>query len=101
MAHTTTVLRPEGGTETILIADDDEKLRRLFGVVLPQYEYQPIFAAIGEEAAIRKNKVDSVLMDMITLKKSGLEASTEIKKISPDIRIIFLSGYQSRCRQAC
>ena len=97
IAHPSAVSRPEGGTETILIAEDDEKLRKLFGVVLTQYGFQAIFAANGEEAAIKfkenEDRVDLVLMDMIMPKKSGMEAYTEIKKIRQDIKIIFLSGY--------
>lgn len=89
--------QPVGGTETVLIAEDDDKLRKLFGVVLTQYGYNAIYAENGEAAVSKfmenKDKVDLVLMDMIMPRKSGMEAYSEIRKIRPDMKIIFLSGY--------
>ena len=88
---------PEGGTETILVAEDDERLRSLSEIVLTQANYKVILAQNGEEAIEKfianKDSIDLVLLDMIMPKKSGTEVYEEIKSIKLDIKVIFLSGY--------
>ena len=87
----------KGGTETILVAEDDAALRKLARIVLESFGYTVITAEDGEDA-IRKysenrEKIHLVILDMLMPKKSGKEASEEIRKISPDIRTLFMSGY--------
>ena len=86
-----------GGTETILIAEDDPDVRRLMRSVLKEYGYRVVEAADGNEA-IRKFRetapsVDLVILDVIMPKKNGREAYDEIVGIAPGIRALFISGY--------
>jgi two-component system cell cycle sensor histidine kinase/response regulator CckA len=85
------------GTETILVAEDDEKLRKLSDIILKQQGYKVILAQNGEEAIKlfieNKDGINLVLLDMIMPKKSGREVYDEIKKVKPDIKVIYLSGY--------
>jgi PAS domain S-box-containing protein len=87
----------QGGTETILIAEDDAALRKLSRIVLESFGYSVITAADGEEAITRykehREKIQLLILDMIMPKKSGKEAYEEIRKLSPDIRVLFASGY--------
>ena len=82
----------------ILIADDHalfrEGLRALLGS-LPDLEVVGE-AADGVEviAAAWKLKPDVILMDIAMPKLGGLEATLEIKKMNPDIKILFLSHYE-------
>jgi CheY-like chemotaxis protein len=85
------------GTETILLAEDDESVRLLERTLLDEFGYKVIVAIDGEDAVKKftenKEKIQLLLFDLIMPKKSGKEAYDEIKKIRPDIKTIFLSGY--------
>jgi PAS domain S-box-containing protein len=87
------------GDETILVAEDDSALRKLFSTVLQTYGYKVILADNGEDAIEKfidnKNKIQLVMLDMIMPKKSGKEAYDEIIKLSPDMKILFSSGYSA------
>lgn len=86
-----------GGTETILVAEDDDSMRKLTRTVLEAFGYTVITAEDGEDAITKytenRGKIKLVILDMIMPKKSGKEACGEIKRLSPDSRILFLSGY--------
>ena len=88
---------PTGGIETLLVAEDDEKLRKLSDIILTQSGYNVILAEDGEEAIRRfiehKDRIQLVILDIIMPKKSGKEAFDEIKRIKPDMKILFSSGY--------
>jgi polar amino acid transport system substrate-binding protein len=89
--------RYKHGTETILAAEDDERLRKLYETVLTHCGYKVILAEDGADA-IRKfidngERVQLVLLDMIMPKKSGKEAYDQIVKIRPEMKVIFLSGH--------
>lgn len=88
---------PKGGTETILVAEDDEPLRRLIKDVFEKFGYIVIAAVDGEDAVNKftenKEKVRLVILDVIMPNKTGKEAYEAIKKISPGIKTIFVSGY--------
>jgi PAS domain S-box-containing protein len=87
----------KGGTETILVAEDDLSLRKLARIVLESFGYSTIMAENGEDAVARfvenRDKIKLVILDLVMPKKSGKEAYQEIKKMSPGIRAFFVSGY--------
>ncbi|MBI5076419.1 MAG: response regulator [Nitrospirae bacterium] len=86
-----------GGTETILVAEDEESLRKLNHSVLTQYGYTVIDAVDGVDAVNRfkehKDSIQLLLFDLIMPKMNGSEAFDKIRKINPDIKVIFASGY--------
>ncbi len=88
---------PERGTETILLAEDDESLRKLTVSVLQIFGYEVIVAVDGEDAVKKyienKDRIQLLLFDIVMPRKTGKEAYDEIKGIKPDIRVLFLSGY--------
>ena len=88
---------PSGGTETILVTEDDDKLRKLSEIVLKQYGYEVIPARDGEEAIEKfienRDRIHLVLLDVIMPKKSGKEAYDAIRRVKRDMKVIFLSGY--------
>ncbi len=94
---------PAGGTETILVAEDDHAVRELTRSVLEKFGYTVIQAADGEDAIRRfmENKEDIrlLLLDVIMPKKNGKEVYKNIKNINPDIKAIFLSGYSANLIQ--
>ena len=85
------------GKETILVAEDDPNVRNLTRFFLEKYGYSIIEAINGEDAVekFRQNEdlIDLLLFDVIMPKLNGKAAYDEIKKIKPDIKAIFISGY--------
>lgn len=88
---------PVGGTETILLAEDNDAVRDLTISILTEFGYTVITAVDGEDAVnkYRENaeSIQMLLFDLIMPGKSGKEAYDEIRKITPDIKILFASGY--------
>ncbi len=93
----------EGGTETILVAEDDETVRALTSSILEQFGYTVIRAEDGEEAVNKfmadRDKVRLLLLDVIMPKKNGKEVYDKIRIFKPDIKALFLSGYTAEIIQ--
>ncbi len=95
----TEVISPalEGGSETILVAEDDEQVRALTVEILNDAGYVVIEAIDGVDAIEKfgehSDTVELLLLDVVMPKMNGKETYDEIKQIKPDIRVIFMSGY--------
>ena len=89
--------KPVKGTETILLAEDDEVVRNMAFSVLCTFGYEVIVAVDGEDAVQKfrenKDRIKLLLFDMIMPKKNGNDAFDEIREIEPDMKVIFSSGY--------
>jgi signal transduction histidine kinase len=94
---TTKLSAPSGGTETILLVEDDLAVRDLMEKILLDYGYQLILAEDGRDAVVKftenMDKIKLVLMDVIMPKKNGKEAADEIRRLMPGIQVLFSSGY--------
>src|SRR5208282_5379865 len=88
---------PQGKGETILIAEDDAAVRRMLRITLEEYGYEVVEAVNGEEAVrnfeANIDKVSLIILDVIMPLKNGRDAYDNIKKLNPDIKAIFMSGY--------
>lgn len=88
---------PARGTETILLAEDNEAVRKLSYTVLNQFGYTVIEAVDGRDALKKfsenKDAIQLLLFDLIMPKMNGKDAYDEIKKIKSDVKVIFVSGY--------
>jgi CheY-like chemotaxis protein len=88
---------PKGGTETILVVEDNEEVRTLTKHVLEGFGYKVIEAEDGEDGinrfAAQRDEIQLVIIDVIMPKMSGKDAMDEIKKIQPDMKVLFTSGY--------
>lgn len=88
---------PVGGSETILLAEDDESVRSMVTKILASSGYEVLLAANGEEAVAtftaHQDRIDLVLLDMIMPKKNGMEAYHDIQRLQPKTKVIFSSGY--------
>jgi PAS domain S-box-containing protein len=88
------------GTETILLVEDEENLRKLVGVWLKAAGYQVFEAANGSEAlklwSDRIGQLDLLVTDMVMPGgMNGLELAEEFKKLKPQLPVIILSGYSN------
>jgi signal transduction histidine kinase len=88
---------PTGGSETILLAEDDADTRGTMSEVLQLSGYTVIEAGDGEEAvrAFTENssRIDLVFLDVRMPRRNGREVYEEIKKVSPATSVLFMSGY--------
>ncbi len=88
-----------GGTETILIAEDEEEVLAIAARILRRAGYTVLEASDGIEAIelINKNP-DSIalaLLDVVMPEKSGQDVYAVIQETAPNIRILFTSGYSA------
>ncbi len=85
------------GTETILLVEDNNKVREIARLILVGTGYQVIEAGNGREAVEKfKAAGDSialVLMDVVMPDMGGQEAATQMYQHRPDVKIVFTSGY--------
>jgi two-component system, cell cycle sensor histidine kinase and response regulator CckA len=87
----------QGGTETILLAEDHEGLREIAVEILTRLGYRVVAVADGEEA-IREfrghgNRIDLALLDVMLPRMSGLEIYQRLSVEQPDLPVIFATGY--------
>ncbi len=80
----------------ILICDDEEGVRESLNLILEDM-YNLDFASSGDEAIqkAKNQKYDGVLLDIKMPAKDGLETLEELRQISPDVKVIIVTGYQS------
>jgi PAS domain S-box-containing protein len=85
------------GTETVIVAEDDSQVRELIKEVLEGFGYKVMEAADGEDALKvfneNKDRIQLLILDVVMPKKNGKEVYDEIRKVRPDIKAIFTSGY--------
>jgi two-component system, cell cycle sensor histidine kinase and response regulator CckA len=86
-----------GGTETILVAEDDELVRRLALSALKRAGYTVLTACDGEEAFAAFSKhadqIDLALIDVVMPKLGGHAVFERVREQAPSIRVLFCSGY--------
>ncbi|MGC8654280.1 MAG: hybrid sensor histidine kinase/response regulator [Candidatus Kryptoniota bacterium] len=86
-----------GGSETLLIVEDEEALQEFVKTVLEDNGYKVILAGNGKEAieTYRKNQEDIalILTDVGLPEMSGTELLLEIKRLNPFAKVIVASGY--------
>lgn len=89
----------QGGTETVLLVEDDEVVRTMVRVVLEDAGYDVIEAIDGEEALERfqdnRERVQIVITDVVMPKKSGKEVYDAIKAVRPGVKALFMSGHET------
>jgi len=89
----------QGGTETILLAEDDESVRLLTSKVLTKFGYKVITATDGEDAIDKfrdhKDSIKLLLLDVVMPGRNGKDTLDEIRKIRPEMPGVFMSSYNS------
>lgn len=88
-----------GGTETVLVAEDDRDVRQFVKTLLEEFGYSVLLAEDGEEALRlykqRGDEVDLLLLDEVMPRRNGSEVLAEISRTTRDRPppTIFVSGY--------
>ncbi|MBE0568587.1 MAG: PAS domain S-box protein [Deltaproteobacteria bacterium] len=88
-----------GGSETILLAEDDESIGRLAERILSSYGYRVLVASNGEEAVDlfhrHEEEIAMAVLDVVMPKKGGKQAYNEMAKTNPGLKVLFMSGYSA------
>jgi PAS domain S-box-containing protein len=86
-----------GGSETVLLVEDEESVRQLVRETLEAKGYKVLEADHGA-AALRiasdhHGPIDMLITDVVMPGMSGRELSEQLSASDPDIKILYLSGY--------
>jgi PAS domain S-box-containing protein len=88
-----------GGSETILLADDENVVGRLAQTILERKGYRVLMANDGVEAVDiyrrQRDAIALVVLDLAMPRLSGPETLRELRKINPKVAVLVSSGYSS------
>ena len=88
--------RPDWGTGTILLVEDEDMVRTVAQRALERQGYSVETACDGEEALalLAAGKAyDLIVSDVVMPNMDGPAMARELRKTRPDMRIVFMSGY--------
>ncbi len=89
-----------GGTETVLVVDDEEIIRNLGRTVLQQSGYTVLTAKDGKEALniwkSKQDRIDLIILDLSMPHLAGHEVLKQLHENSPDLKVIVSSGYSQK-----
>jgi PAS domain S-box-containing protein len=88
----------DGGSETILLVEDDHALREVTGLCLRGFGYTILEAANGPEALKQweehAGEISLLITDMVMPEQmNGLELATKLKEAKPGLPVIICTGY--------
>jgi two-component system cell cycle sensor histidine kinase/response regulator CckA len=86
-----------GGGETILVAEDEEDVRRLTVRILERQGYRVLEASCGNDALVLsmecKEPIHMVLTDVVMPGMSGRQLADQLKHLHPKMKVLYMSGY--------
>ena len=87
-----------GGTETILLVEDQDEVREFLQSVLTEYGYNVLEASAGEQALemCEGRTIDLVLTDVVMPKMSGSDMAARVLVRQPLAKVLFMSGYSDQ-----
>jgi two-component system, cell cycle sensor histidine kinase and response regulator CckA len=93
-----------GGTETILVAEDDALLSELARMALTELGYKILLARDGREAvalfAAHRAQIDLVMLDVVMPHMSGVQVYKHLRNLGSTVPVLFMTGYSAKMTQA-
>ncbi|TET94512.1 MAG: PAS domain S-box protein [Desulfobacteraceae bacterium] len=87
----------KGGSETILLVDDEEAIRELGEDIFTRFGYTVLMASDGESAleiySEKKEEINLVILDIIMPGIGGRRCLEKLLKMNPRVKVIIASGY--------
>ena len=88
---------PSKGLGTILVAEDEDGVRRIVRTVLQAHGYTVIEASSGNEAVLtatqHRGPIDLLLTDVVMPDLGGRALADRVRAQRPQIRVLYMSGY--------
>jgi CheY-like chemotaxis protein len=85
------------GTELILLAEDEEMIRKLAREVLEMHGYKVLEAANGRAALLiyerHEKPIDLLITDVIMPEMSGRELADRLSQLRPEMKVVYMFGY--------
>jgi two-component system, cell cycle sensor histidine kinase and response regulator CckA len=92
--------KAQGGSESILLVEDEQAVRKATAEFLGNQGYTILEARNGLEALSVAGdlncRIDLVVSDVVMPNMSGGEMAKELKRLRPETRLIFVSGYAAK-----
>jgi CheY-like chemotaxis protein len=86
-----------GGSETVLLVEDEGILRNLCVQILEQLGYRVLQGSNGTEAIAKAqaygDRIDLLLTDVVMPGMNGSELATQLVLHNPEMKVLFTSGY--------
>jgi CheY-like chemotaxis protein len=90
---------PQGGSETILLVDDEENIRDLGSRILTKAGYTVILASNGKEALEvyerRGSEIALVMLDLIMPEMGGKQCLDSLLSLNSSVKVVVASGYSA------
>jgi CheY-like chemotaxis protein len=87
------------GSETIMVVEDEDAVRRLTTTALRRGGYDVLEAASGPEALIaharHPDRIALLVTDVVMPKMSGLELAARLSALQPDLKVLCVSSYSA------
>jgi CheY-like chemotaxis protein len=91
------IQKPDAGTETILVVEDEEAIRKVVTKSLEAVGYNVLSAAAAGEAlqvaALHAGTIHLLLTDVVMPRMSGRALAQELARMRPTVKVLFMSGY--------
>jgi len=92
-----TIETPQGGTETILLVEDEQSVLMVGKTMLERFGYKVLTASTPREAIRLIEEHDEpihlVLSDVVMPEMNGRELTEKLRSIKPSLKCLYMSGY--------
>ncbi len=86
-----------GGSETVLIVEDDDRLQKFAQNVLQRHGYRVLIAENGEDALKvckeHEGLIQLMITDVVMPKMGGKEVAERLQPLYPQMKVVYMSGY--------